>query len=68
MLLSKSSCVCIPSFKSVAPKVCLTKVPFVTPFFCLIGTQVLVWSYTCTQNTPQIILIPNIYGFMGLTP
>ena len=32
MLLSKPSCVCIPCFKSVAPKVCQTKVPFVTIF------------------------------------
>ena len=27
-----------------------------------------VWSHTCTSNISQIILIPNICGFMGLTP
>ena len=32
MLLSKSSCVCIPCFKFVAPKVCLAKVPFLAFF------------------------------------
>ena len=32
MLLSKSSCVCIPCFKSVAPKVCLAKAPFLAFF------------------------------------
>ena len=32
MLLPKSSCVCIPGIKSVAPRVCLVKVPF-WPFF-----------------------------------
>ena len=33
MLLPKSSCVRIPRIKSVAPWVCLVKVPFFLPFF-----------------------------------
>ena len=32
MLLQKSSCVCIPCIKSVAPRVCLVKVPFLAFF------------------------------------
>ena len=30
MLLSESSCVCIPNFRAVTPLVCLTKVPFLS--------------------------------------
>ena len=33
LLLPKSSCVCIPYIKSVAPRGCLVKVPFLAFFF-----------------------------------
>ena len=36
MLLPELSCVCIPSFRSVAPRVCIAKVPFLA-FFCHLG-------------------------------
>ena len=45
MLLSKSSCVCMPCFKSVAPKVCLTKVLFVAIFWPDINTKMGVVIY-----------------------
>ena len=32
MLLPKSSCVCMPCIKSIAPRVCLVKVPFLAFF------------------------------------
>ena len=67
MLTPMSSCACAPSFKSVAPKICLNKVPFVA-IFLPDRNKKLVWSYTCTQNVPQILLIPNIYGFMVQLP
>ena len=35
MLLPMSSCACIPCFKSVVPRVCLPKVPFLAFFFGL---------------------------------
>ena len=63
MLLPKSICVFIPCYKSVAPRVCMAKVPFLFRF--LGGPDMdteMGWSYRCT--IPQITLIPNIYGFM----
>ena len=33
MLLPKSICICIPCFKSVAPRVCMIKVPFFSLLF-----------------------------------
>ena len=37
-------------------------------FLGLTWTQKWVWSYTFTLKISPIILIPNIYGFMHLTP
>ena len=51
MLLPKSICLCIPFFKSVVPRVCMTKVPFCCYFF---GPDM-------KADIPQIILFPNIY-------
>ena len=47
MLRSKSSCACIPCFKAVAPKVCLTKVPFVAIFWPDINSKkgVVIYMY-----------------------
>ena len=66
MLLPKSSCVYIPCIKSVTPRVCLDQVPFLAFFGPImeIEMDVVIYMYL---NIPQIILIPNIYGFMGLT-
>ena len=48
MLLPKSSFVCIPRFKSVAPRVCLAKVLFLPFFGPNIKKKKRVWSNTCT--------------------
>ena len=63
MSLPKSSCVCLPCFKYVAPCDCLYYF-----FLTDMKTEVGVFVYTCTSNIPQIILILNIYGFMAMTP
>ena len=47
MLLPKSSCVYIPCFKSVAPRVYLVKVPFFAFFWANIKTEVGVVTYRC---------------------
>ena len=54
-------------FKSVTPRVCLAKVPFLASFGPDMKTEmgVVIYMYL---NIPQILLIPNIYGFMGLIP
>ena len=67
MLLPHSSCVCISCFKSVAPQVCLAKVPFLAFFGNDMKPEmgVVIHMYL---NIPQTIFISNIYGFMGLTP
>ena len=55
MLLSKSSCVCIPSFKSVAPKASLTKVSFVAIFFPHRNTKIGVVIYMYSKHSPDYI-------------
>ena len=67
MLLPKTSCVCIPCIKSVAPRACLTKVPFLALFWPDTNKEMAVVIYMYLKH-PQIILIPNIYGFMGQLP
>ena len=44
MLLPESSYVCIPSFRSVAPRIRFIKVPLLT-FFDLMQTQEGLWPY-----------------------
>ena len=41
-----SKVVCIPSFGSIAPWVCVAKVPFLA-LFVQTGTQKEVWPHTC---------------------
>ena len=65
MLLPKSNSVYIPCFKSVSPRVCLVKVPFLA----FLGgpdmkTKMGVVIYMYLKHSP-IILIPTIYGFMS---
>ena len=72
MLLLKSSCICIQCFKSVGPSSQSTGTIFGLfwggPDIKKQNKQKWVWSYICTQNIPLIILILNLYGYMGLTP
>ena len=70
MLPPKASCVCIPCFKSVNPRVCLAKVPFLAYFGpdMKIEMGVVIYIIYMYLNIPQIILISNIYGFVGLAP
>ena len=55
MLLSKLSCVCIPCFKSVVPKVCLTKVLFVAIFWSNMNTKIGVVIYMYLKHSPDYI-------------
>ena len=41
----KSSCVCIPCFKFVAPRVCMVKVPFLLSFWPGMNTEMGVVIY-----------------------
>ena len=52
----------IPCFRSVAPRVCLAKVPSLAFIGPDMNTEMGVVIYM-NLNIPQIILIPNIYGF-----
>ena len=68
MLLTKSSCMCIRCIKSVAPRVCLVKVPFLA----FLGgpdiiTEMGVVIYRYLKHSPDYIN-SNLYRFMGLTP
>ena len=64
MSLPKSMCVL-----SVAPRVCMAKVPFLA-IFCARHEHRNGCDHTRELKTYQIILIPNIYiyRFIGLTP
>ena len=66
-VIPEVSCVCLLCFKSVPQRVCLDEVPFLSFFGPDMNTKmgVVIYMY---KNIPQIILIPNIYGFMGQTP
>ena len=55
MLLSKSSCVCIPCFESVAPKVCLAKVPFFPFFGPDMNTEMSVVIYMYLKHSQEYI-------------
>ena len=57
MLLSKSSCVCIPCIKSVAPRVCLAEVTFLAFFGPDIITQmgVIIIIYMYSKHSPDYI-------------
>ena len=63
MLLRKSICVNIPCFKSVSPRVCMTKEPFLALFGPDMNIEMVVIIYMYLKLL-QIILIPNIYVFM----
>ena len=55
MLLSKSSCICIPFFNSVTLKVCLTKVPFVSIFWLDMNAKMGVVIYMYLKHPPDYI-------------
>ena len=72
MLFAESSCVCMPSFRSVAPflfcsenTIFLIKKNFFYYFFYNMG----VGPYRYAHNIPLVTLILNIYiyGFVGVT-
>ena len=63
MLLPHSSCVFISCINSVAPRVCWPKYHFWPDM----KTEMGVVMYMHLKH-PQILLVPNIYGFMGLIP
>ena len=67
MLLSKSSCVCMQCFKSVAPMICLDKVLFVAFFWHGVNTEMGVVIYMYLKHSPDYINSKYIW-FMGLTP
>ena len=55
MLLSKSSCACIPHIKSVAPRVCLAKVPFLAIFGPDMKTEMGVVIYMYSKDSSDYI-------------
>ena len=55
MLLTKSICVCIPCFKSVAPRVCMAKVPFLTFFRPDMNIEMGVVIYMYLKHSPDYI-------------
>ena len=65
MLLSKSSCVYVPCFKSVASKVYLTKVPFVAIFWPDMNTKMGVVIYMYLKHPPDYINSKYIYIYIG---
>ena len=67
MLLPKSSCVCIPCFKFVAPRICLVKYHFWLFWGPDIETEMGAVMHMPLKHPPDY-MIPNIYGFMGLIP
>ena len=54
MLLPKLICVCIPCFKSVAPRVCLAKVPFLAFFGPDMNTEMGVVIYMAKKTFPRL--------------
>ena len=59
MFLPESSCVCIPSFRSVAPCVFYGQIPF---FVVLtFQTQEEVWPH---KHTSSILILKNIYIYI----
>ena len=61
MLLPKSSCVCIPCIKSVAPRVCMAKVPFLAFFGPNMNTEMGVVIYMYLKHSPDYIDSEYIY-------
>ena len=55
MLLPKSICVCIPCFKSVTPRVCMTKVPFLAFLGPDMNIEVGVVMYMHLKHSPDYI-------------
>ena len=55
MSLPKSSCICIPYIKSVAPKVCLAKVPFLAFFGPNMKTEMDVVIYMYLKHSSDHI-------------
>ena len=55
MLLPKSICLCIQCFKSIAPRVCMTKVPFFFFFGPYMSTEmgVVIYIYIYFKNSPD---------------
>ena len=55
MLFPKLSCACIPCFKSVAPRVCLAKVPFLAFFEADMNTEMGVVMQMYLKHYPDKI-------------
>ena len=55
MLLRKSICVCIPCFKSVSPRVCMAKVPFLAFFGPDMNIEMGVIIYMYLKHSPDYI-------------
>ena len=55
MLLPKSSCVCIPCFKSVAPRICQVRIPFLAFFGLDMETEMGVVIYMYLKHSPDYI-------------
>ena len=67
MSLPQSSCVCIPCFNLVAPRVCLVKVPFWPIFGPDMKTEMGVVIYMYLKHSPGYIDCKYIW-FISLTP
>ena len=67
MLLRKSICVCIPCFKSFAPRVCLAKVPFLAFLGPVMNTEMGVVIYMYLKHSPYYIDSKYIW-VLSLTP
>ena len=64
MLLLKSICVCIPCFKSIAPRVCMVKVPFLALFWPNMNTEMGVVIYMYLKYSPDYIDFKYIYIYI----
>ena len=64
MLIDESSCVCMPSFRSVDP------IHFFfwckSTIFSFFFVQKVVWPYRYADDVPLVTLILNIYIYTGL--
>ena len=63
LIFYRMKCVCIPSIRSIAP--------FFLPGKSIIFSfliQKWVWPYRHAHDIHLVILILNIYGFVGLSP
>ena len=69
MSLPESNCVCIPNFRSVAPRVCFTEVPHLLLFFpgTNTGRGVATWTYLKSSpgdNDSKYIWVRG-YSYLG---